>query len=103
MHVFSDSIVLWRWLHENNWNEMNTGDKIVIVIRIVISIVVVVLASLQLFGVLEQAINYAVPLLGVYLLILSVQEWKHKRGSAILSICLALFIFIVSYVVFFVD
>ena len=86
---------------KSKWKEMSQGDKVMLIIRIVLSIIVVILASLQLCGAVEQAIDYAVPLLGVFLLILSIQEWKQHRGSAILSICLALFIFIVSCVVWF--
>ncbi|MBQ2767570.1 MAG: DUF3953 domain-containing protein [Clostridia bacterium] len=86
---------------KNKWKEMSKGDKTMLMIRIILSIVVVVLASLQLCGVFAQAIDYAVPLLGVYLLVLSIQEWKQHRGSAILSICLALFIFIVTWEVWF--
>lgn len=86
---------------KNKWKEMTVSDKVMLVIRIVLSIVVLVLASLQLLGILERAIDFAVPLLGVYLLILSLQEWKQKRGSAILSICLALFIFICTISVWF--
>ena len=85
----------------NKRNGSSKGDKIMLIIRIVLSVLVIILALLQISGTVDQAIDYAVPLLGVYLLILSVQEWKQNRGSAILSICLALFIFIVTYIVWF--
>ena len=67
-----------------------------LVVRIALSVVVIVLSALQLCGVLDRAVSYAVPLLGVYLLILSAQEWKRNRASAILNACLALFIFVVT-------
>lgn len=86
---------------KNKWKELSKGDKIMLITRIILSIIVIVLALLQICGAVEQAIDYAVPLLGVYLLILSIQEWNQHRGSAILSICLALFIFIVTYTVWF--
>ena len=82
-------------------NGSSKGDKIMFVIRIVLSVLVLFLALLQISGAVDQAVDYAVPLLGAYLFILSVQEWKQNRGSAILSICLALFIFIVTYIVWF--
>ena len=82
-------------------NGSSKGDKIMFVIRIVLSVLVLFLALLQISGAVDQAVDYAVPLLGVYLFILSVQEWKQNRGSAILSICLALFIFIVTFIVWF--
>lgn len=79
---------------KTKWKEMSAGNKVMIVARAILSIAVIVLAVLQLTGILERAVDYAVPLLGIYLLILSIQEWKQNRGSAILSICLAIFIFI---------
>lgn len=85
----------------SKWDEMNTGNKLLIVIRIILSVIVVILAAFQLAGIWERAIDYAVPILGVYLFVLSFQEWKQKRGSAILSICLSIFIFIVSFIVWF--
>ena len=43
------------------WNEMTDSNKIMLIIRIIVSICVVALASLQLFGVWDKAINVAVP------------------------------------------
>ena len=86
---------------KNKWNEMSVIDKTVSVARIALSLAVIVLSALQISGVMNKAINYAVPLLGVYMLILSIQEWKVRKGQAILSICCAVFIFVVSFVVWF--
>lgn len=86
---------------KSKWNEMSTVNKVVLAVRIILSIVVVVLALLQILGVLENAINYTMPLLGVYFLILSIQEWKTQRSSALFSISVAIFIFIVAFVVWF--
>lgn len=84
---------------KTKWNEMKSIDKVLLMIRIIMSIVVVILGALQITGKVEGAINYAVPLLGVYLIILSIQEWKNSRVQAILSICIAIFIFVVTGVV----
>lgn len=78
---------------KTKWNEMAIGEKMILVMRIALSVAVIVFALLQISGVWERAVDYAVPLLGVYFLALSTQEWKEKRGSAILSICLALLLF----------
>ena len=86
---------------ENNWKGMSSWDKTMIVIRIVLSILIIVLGVLQITGALDRTLNYAVPLLGVYLLLQAVQEWKQNRGAAILSICAAVFIFTVAGVVWF--
>jgi len=86
---------------KNKWNEMKVIDKTVFVIRIILTLAVIVLAALQIFGVMDRAINYAVPLLGFFMIVLSIQEWNVRKGQAILSICCAIFIFVVSFVVWF--
>ena len=84
------------------WNEMTVSAKAMIIVRIVASIGVIVLATLQLLGIWDKAINLAAPLIGVVLLIQSIQEWKQHRGVAIFGLCAALFIFVCTIVVWFV-
>lgn len=48
------------------------------------------------------AINLTAPLMGIVLLIQSVQEWKQQRSVAIFGLCAALFIFGCAIVVWFV-
>ena len=86
---------------KSKWKEMSTVNKVVLVSRIVLTIVIIVLALLQIYGVLDNAINYTKPLLGVYFLIVSIQEWKRQRGTALFSVGVAVFIFIVAFVVWF--
>ena len=86
---------------KRKWGELPPADKFMLSVRIVASILVVTLASLQLLGVWDKAINMAAPLMGVVLLIQSVQEWKEHRGVAIFGLCAALFIFGCSIVVLF--
>ena len=86
---------------KRKWRELPLADKFMLSVRIVASILVVALVSLQLLGVWDKAINLAAPLMGVVLLIQSVQEWKEHRGVAIFGLCAALFIFGCSIVVWF--
>ena len=86
---------------KRKWRELPQTDKFMIIVRVVISILVVVFAVLQLFGVWDKAINLAAPLMGIVLLIQSVQEWKKQRGVAIFGLCAALFIFGCTIVVWF--
>lgn len=86
---------------QTKWNEMRTADKVMIAVRMIASVGVIVLASLQLFGVWEQAINVTTPLMGVVLLVQSIQEWKQRRGAAIFSLCAALFVFACAIAVWF--
>ncbi len=71
---------------KTKWNEKSTADKVMLVLRIVISLVVLVGATLQLTGVWDNALNVAVPLLSVLILIQSIQEHREqKKASAIVG------------------
>ncbi len=76
---------------KTKWNEKSTADKIMLVLRIIISVVVLVGAALQLTGVWDKALNVAVPLLSMLILIQSIQEHKEqKKASAIVGyVCFA--------------
>ena len=71
---------------KSKWNEKSTADKIMHILRIVISIVVLIGAVLQITGVWDKALNVAIPLLSVLILIQSIQEHKEqKKASAIVG------------------
>ena len=71
---------------KTKWNEKSTADKTLLVLRIIISVVVLVGAVLQITGVWDKALNVAIPLLSVLILIQSVQEHKEqKKASAIVG------------------
>ena len=71
---------------KSKWNEKSTADKIMLILRIVISVVVLIGAVLQITGVWDKALNVAIPLLSVLILIQSVQEHKEqKKASAIVG------------------
>lgn len=83
------------------WNEMSVVEKVMTVIKIVLSVIVIVLVYLQNSGAIYGAINYALPLLGFYMFISIFQEWEENRDLASLHILLAILIFIVTFVVWF--
>ena len=76
---------------ETKWNEKSTSDKVLLVLRIIVSIAVLIGAVLQLTGVWNRALNIAVPLLSALILIQSIQEQKENRkASAIIGyVCFA--------------
>lgn len=86
---------------KEKWNERTNNEKLLIIVRIVASIGVVIFSMLQLLGVWEKAINVSAPLVGVVLLVQSIQEWKKSRGVAVFGLLCALFIFICTIVVLF--
>ena len=83
------------------WNEMIDSNKIMLIIRIIVSICVVALASLQLFGVWDKAINVAAPLMGVVLVIQAIQNWRQRRSVAVFELCASIFIFGCAIIVWF--
>ena len=71
---------------KTKWNEKSTADKVMLVLRIVISVVVLIGAVLQITGVWDKALNVSIPLLSVLILIQSIQEHREqKRASAIVG------------------
>jgi len=76
---------------KTKWNEKSTSDKVMLILRIVISVVVLIGAVLQIMCVWDKAINVAIPLLSVLILIQSIQEHKEqKKVSAIVGyVCFA--------------
>ena len=88
---------------KTKWNERTVAERLLIVSRIVIFLVVIVLAALQLSKVWDGAIRYAMPLVGVNLLVTAIQEWKQNRVSSIVGFVCAVFIFVCTIVVFFVK
>ena len=76
---------------KTKWNEKSTSDKVLLVLRMIVSIAVLIGASLQIMGVWDKALNVAIPLLSVLILIQSIQEHKeNKKASAIIGyVCFA--------------
>ena len=74
-----------------------------IVVSILVSVAIIVLASLQISGKLENAIDFVVPLLGVSNLCQAYTQWGKSRKVAYFSLGTAIFIFACSIVVFFVK
>ena len=71
---------------KTKWNEKTTADKILLILRIIVSIAVLIGATLQIMGVWDKALNIAVPLLSALILIQSIQEQKeNKKASAIIG------------------
>ena len=71
---------------KTKWNEKSTSDKVLLVLRMIVSIAVLIGASLQIMGVWDKTLNIAVPLLSALILIQSIQEQKeNKKASAIIG------------------
>lgn len=83
-----------------NWKEKTTGDKVITILVLVCSSLVIILSSLQLTGVWEKGNNVVGPLMCVALLLQAIREWKEQRIIAVFSLCVAIFIFVIAFIIF---
>ncbi len=83
---------------KNSFQALSKQDRILTVIRLIASSLTIIFSLLRLLHVWDQATFIAIPMLGVLMLTMGLQEWKRNRTSAILLLVVALFIFIVSIV-----
>jgi len=71
---------------KSKWNKLSTFDKSLLILRIVVSVAVLLCAVLKLVGIWDKALNVAVPLLSIVILIQSIQEYRQqKKTSAIVG------------------
>lgn len=75
--------------------------KTIFVFQTIVSVLVVAAAVAQITGLHPKAVNAAVPLTGLMILLQGIGNWKNDKGAAIAGLCCAGFIFVVSVVVFF--
>ncbi len=79
------------------WRERPLYVKIAMMIGMIAGIGVLVFVILGLTGVVEDADNIFMPLMGVLMLTQGIREWKNSKITAILSIAVAVFIAVVAY------
>ena len=77
-------------------------EKILSISVMALSVAVICLAALQLLGIWEDAIRVFEPLMGIILLLQSVQYWDRDRKVAVFQLCAALFVLGAAvYILFF--
>lgn len=84
-----------------NWNQKTLPFKILTVIGIIISIIVIILAMMQMLNIWDKAINVFEPLLGILMLIQAIENWESNKSTAYFSLFVAIFIFIVAFIILF--
>lgn len=83
-------------------SQKNTGEKVLSVISAICSIIIIVLACMQIFTIWENTINVLEPILGILILIKVIQNWKKNKVVAILNLCVSIFIFLVCIFIFII-
>ena len=84
------------------WRNRTFWEKGITVFACVISIAIIILAIMQMTGIWKNAINIFEPLLGVLMLINAINIYKHNKLTALFNLGVAIFIFIVAFIVNFV-
>ena len=77
-------------------------EKCAFVINLFSSIIVIIFAFLQIFGVWKGAIVVCEIFMGISMISQAILQWKKNRGIAIFSLCVALFIFAVACFILFI-
>lgn len=79
---------------KNTWSKKQTYEKVLSIIGTTCAISIIILAPIQILGIWNTAINIVEPLLGVLMLIQTIQNWKKSKGTAILSLLATILIFL---------
>ncbi|MBQ7012363.1 MAG: DUF3953 domain-containing protein [Oscillospiraceae bacterium] len=83
------------------WRERPLTVKIAMIIGMIAGTGIIIFVILGLTGVMENADNIFMPLLGVLMLTQGIREWKTSKITAVLSFAVAIFIAIVACVKWF--
>lgn len=83
-----------------NWNQKQTQEKVLYIMEIICSISIIILVSMQIFNIWENAIYVFEPLLGILMLIQAIQNWKKNKVLSLVALGAAIFIFLVAVFVF---
>ena len=84
-----------------NWEQKSLFMKVLTIIGFIISIAIMILTFLQIFNIWDKAINIFEPLLGVLMLIQTIENWKTNRKTAYFSLFAAILIFITAIIIIF--
>lgn len=82
------------------WSQKRTDEKVLSVISSICCISIIILACMQILGIWKTAVNVFEPLLGVLMLIQTLENWKKNKAVAIVSLCAAILILLYSIFIF---
>lgn len=77
-------------------------EKCAFLVGTISSIIVIVCAFLQILGIWNGAIVVCEIFMGISMISQAILHWKKNRGIAVFSLCVAVFIFIVAFIVLFI-
>lgn len=82
------------------WSQKQTDEKVLYVISSICSISIIILACMQILGIWKTAANVFEPLVGVLMLIQTIQNWKKNKAVAKVSLFAAILILVYSIFIF---
>ncbi len=85
------------------WCEMQMYEKISFILGSICSVSVIILGFMQLLDIWVKAINIFEPLLGVLMVTQGVLQWRRNKTVAVFSLCVAIFIFIITFIIYFIK
>lgn len=77
-------------------------EKYALIIGVFSSIVVIICALLQIFGIWNGAIVICEIFMGISMISQAILQWKKNRWIAVFSLCVAIFIFAVACFILFI-
>ena len=77
-------------------------EKFAFLVGIFSSIIVIICAFLQILGIWNGAIAICEIFMGISMISQAILQWKRNRGIAIFSLCVAIFIFVVAFIILFI-
>lgn len=80
---------------------MQMHEKIASILGGICSVSIIILASFQLLDIWDKAVYIFEPLLGVLMVTQGVLQWRKNKTVAVFSWCVAIFIFIVAFIVYY--
>lgn len=90
-----------RW-SKKQWSKKQTDEKVLSVLSNICSISIIIFACMQILGIWKTEADVIVPLVGVSMLIQSIQYWKKNKEVAkdsLLVVILALWFSIFEFVI----
>ena len=86
---------------KRSWNQQTVPERILSILKIIVSITILSASILKLFHVWPKGLNLAIPLFAVYYILETICSWKTNRDWAATSLFLAIIIAGISCAVFF--
>ncbi len=86
---------------KKRWNERTKLEKILVISRTVVSLLIIYASAMKLLNVWPKGLNFAIPLFGVYYILETIYNWKTDKDTAAYYFLMAIIIIAVSCAVFF--